>query len=97
VYNELVQIQVFIEFIKDIQEGDITTPNLTKVLGNRSTQRLNKIRNAIAHFDWTLNGDKVNFKDKNYEREESCLEISEFCSLLAMIAIFMTTNINNVD
>jgi hypothetical protein len=96
-YNELVQIQVFFEFINNIQTDSSISPNLNRIVQNKNNQRLNKIRNSIAHFDWTLNNGKIAFKDNNYEREEDYFEISEFCSLLSMIAIFMTNDINTID
>ncbi|WP_203296801.1 hypothetical protein [Luteirhabdus pelagi] len=96
-YNELVQVQVFFEFIKDIQIDSSSSPNLNNIFQNKTNQRLNKIRNAIAHFDWKLNEGKIIFKDKNFERKEDYSEISEFCSLLSIIGIFMTNNINKID
>lgn len=96
-YNELVQIQVFYEFIKDIETDNSSSPNLHNIFQSKNNQRLNKIRNSIAHFDWTLNNGKITFKDNNFIREVEYYEISEFCSLLSMIGIFMTNNIEQID
>ncbi len=96
-YNELVQILVFFEFIRDIEIVSSSSPNLQSIFQSKTNQRLNKIRNSIAHFDWTLNNGKITFKDNNFKREEEYYEISEFCSLLSMIGIFMTNNIEQID
>lgn len=95
-YIELVHIQVFFEFINNIQADFSNSPNLSRIVQNTNNLRLNKIRNSIAHFDWILNNKKIIFKDDNYERTEDYTEISEFCSLLYMIAIFMTNDINKI-
>ncbi len=96
-YNELVQIQVFFEFIKNIQIDSSTSPNLYLILQNKTNLKLNKIRNSIAHFDWTLNNGDIIFRDNNFEKSVGYLEISVFCSLIGMIAIFMTNDINKID
>lgn len=96
-YNELVQIQVFSEFINHLNNQTQDLPNINKILQSRNNQRLNKIRNSIAHFDWTFNDGKITFKDNNYERTEEYYEISEFSSLISIIAIFMTNNIEHID
>jgi len=96
-YNEMVQIQVFFEFIKDLKVDSSKSPLLYLIIENKNNQRLNKIRNSIAHFDWKLKGDKIEFKDNNYSREENYYDISEFCSLISLIAIFMTNDINQIE
>ncbi|MDK2910525.1 MAG: hypothetical protein PWR20_2093 [Bacteroidales bacterium] len=96
-YNELVQIQVFFEFIKDIQTDPTTSPNLYHIFQKKTDLKLNKIRNSIAHFDWTLNNGAIIFRDKNFKISVNYFEISEFCSLISMIAIFMTNNINKIE
>jgi len=95
-YNELVQIQVFFEFIKDINVDNSKSPILNRITRNKTNQRLNRIRNSIAHFDWKLEGDKIEFRDKNFSRVENYYDISEFCSLISLIAIFMTNDINQI-
>lgn len=96
-YNELIQIQVFYEFIKGI-EADIIDPpqNLKLIITSINSKRINKIRNSISHFDWKLVNKKIIFKDKNFSRTEDYYEVSEFCSLISVIAIFMTNDISKI-
>ncbi len=94
-YNELIQIQVFFEFIKKIDVPNKGFPNLEKIIKNRDNMKLNKIRNAISHFDWILKGEDIIFKGNNFEKKVSYKEVSEFCSLISIIAVFMTEDIQD--
>lgn len=97
IYNELVQIQVFFEFIKGINTPNEEFPYLKKIIENKTNVRLNKIRNAISHFDWVFENGDIIFKDKNFEKRVPYREVSAFSSLVSIIATFMTNNIDNID
>lgn len=96
-YNELVQIQVFYEFIKEIKILDEEFPNLKCIVENKNNIRLNKIRNSISHFDWEFINESIIFKDNNFKEKIPYIEVSKFCSLISTVAIFMTNNINEID
>jgi len=96
-YNELVQIQVFFEFIKGIDTPNEEFPYLKKIIENKNNVRLNKIRNAISHFDWIFENGNIIFRDKNFEKRVSYREVSSFSSLVSIIAVFMTNNIDKID
>jgi hypothetical protein len=44
-----------------------------------------------------LSNGKIIFNDNRYHREENYYEVSEFCSLISMIAVFMTNNIDEIE
>ncbi|MCK9224007.1 MAG: hypothetical protein M0R46_08150 [Candidatus Muirbacterium halophilum] len=89
-YNELVQIQIFFEFINHLNVEENNCPNLYQIISIRNQLRLNKIRNSIAHFDWSIKGDKITFHDNNFEQSFNYIEVSEFSSMIGIIAIYLT-------
>lgn len=97
VYNELIQIQVFVEFFNSIKSDfDYNTEigKLTKIFTN---QRMNKIRNSIAHFDWEISNENIEFRDNNFSRNIQYREVSVLSSLFSMIGIFLSTDINQLN
>lgn len=92
----LFKFKCSLSLLKTFKQPNYFTKSLPYI-SEKTDLKLNKIRNSIAHFDWTLNNGAIIFRDKNFKISVNYFEISEFCSLISMIAIFMTNNINKIE
>jgi len=96
-YNELIQIQVFFEFINSINVSEESYPNFYKIINLKNNLRLNKIRNSIAHFDWGIDNQKIKFKDNNFNIVYDYSQVSDFCSLLSILGFFIIKKTEEVE
>ena len=86
-YNDLVTLLLFHEFWKNLEIGKLK--NLSEVSTLLTDQRFNKIRNAIAHIDFTFGEKKLQLNDRGYIVEMEIQQASNLAGCLSMLAIFL--------
>lgn len=96
IYQELIQILTFVEFFNPLKNIFKSNTELNKLAIAFSTIRMNKIRNSIAHYDWVMDGDNINFLDEKFSYSVKYVEVSMLASLFSLIGLFLVNDVTNL-
>ena len=83
-FQDLMPLVVYHEFWKDLDIG--RAPELGKIAQVLKGNRFNKIRNAIAHADFGIQGKRLHFNDRGYVVQVDAVQVSLLASCLACLA-----------
>ncbi|NMP80046.1 hypothetical protein HHE92_09560 [Pseudoalteromonas arctica] len=97
IYQELIQILTFVEFFNPLKEKFESGTELEKIAIAFSSLRMNKIRNSIAHYDWTIEGQNIKFLDRKFSYSVPYIEVSLLASLFSMIGLYLVKDVAEIN